>query len=212
MLTLRSRAFSSRLSGDSSPRLASGFSRNYQLNNDIRGTNNSNILDGGSGRDRLRGRGGNDTYYVDNTQDVVVEADGEGIDRIRSSVDYSLQANVENLTLIGNAEVGRGNSIDNDIRGNNQNNTLEGQGGQDELTGTLSFQSSDEQDILTGGSGGDGFYLGSTFASYYQSSILNNNTALDSFLDQSDRVLDNAIAFSVAQIIELTRVTSFIVK
>ena len=49
------------------------------------------------------GGAGNDTYVVDNAGDVVTEAAGEGTDTVQSSIDYTLGANVENLTLTGAA-------------------------------------------------------------------------------------------------------------
>ena len=51
-------------------------------------------------RQRYHGGGtGNDTYVVDSAGDVVVEAAGEGTDRVYAYVNYTLGANVENLTL-----------------------------------------------------------------------------------------------------------------
>ena len=38
-------------------------------------------------------------YFVDDSGDVVTENANEGIDTVQSSVDYTLSANVENLTL-----------------------------------------------------------------------------------------------------------------
>jgi Ca2+-binding RTX toxin-like protein len=70
------------------------------LNNKIIGNNRSNILDGVTGQDIMIGEKGNDTYYVDNSGDQVVEQGGEGADRVQSSISYTLGANVEDLVLL----------------------------------------------------------------------------------------------------------------
>src|SRR5690606_35070025 len=54
--------------------------------NRIVGNSADNILDGVSGADTLVGGRGNDTYYVDDERDVVIEADGEGVDTVQASV------------------------------------------------------------------------------------------------------------------------------
>ncbi len=66
-------------------------------------TSVNNLLDGGAGKDTLVGGFGNDTYIVDNVGDVVVEDFNKGTDLIRSSVSYTLSANVENGELLGTA-------------------------------------------------------------------------------------------------------------
>ncbi|NSX12034.1 calcium-binding protein, partial [Pseudomonas lini] len=108
------------------------------LNNVINGYIGNNILDGGLGADVMSGGDGNDTYIVDNIGDVVVETStlaGE-IDTVRSSVTFTLGANLENLTLTGVANLnGIGNTLDNVITGNDGNNQLNGGAGLDTLIG-----------------------------------------------------------------------------
>jgi len=70
------------------------------LDNKIVGNSRNNILDGVEGKDVMLGGAGNDTYYVDNLGDRVVEYSGEGIDTVQSSVGYTLGASVENLSLL----------------------------------------------------------------------------------------------------------------
>jgi Ca2+-binding RTX toxin-like protein len=65
----------------------------------LRGLAGNDTLDGGAGADRMEGGLGNDTYVVDNPGDVVVEADGAGVDLVRSSVDYTLPAFVNKLDV-----------------------------------------------------------------------------------------------------------------
>jgi len=73
----------------------------------IDGTGNAldNVITGNSGVNVMSGLGGNDTYYVDNSTDVVVENADEGIDSVFASATYTLSDNVENLTLTGAASI-----------------------------------------------------------------------------------------------------------
>ena len=73
-------------------------------NNILVGGGGDDTLDGGAGADSMRGGAGNDTYVVDNVGDVVTESSpANGVDTVLSSVTFNLGANVENLTLTGNA-------------------------------------------------------------------------------------------------------------
>lgn len=94
--------------------------------------------------------------------DVIVEGAApltDGIDLVRSSATFNLAtngANVENLTLIGSADVsGTGNALDNYLTGNIGNNSLDGGGGNDTLDGSFGF------DTLIGGAGNDYYILNS---------------------------------------------------
>ena len=86
--------------------------------NIITGNAVANILDGGGGADTMAGGLGADTYLVDNIGDVVNET-GAGIDLVKSSVSYTLSANVEKLLLTGSADIdGTGNDLANTLTGN----------------------------------------------------------------------------------------------
>ena len=123
----------------------------------------NDFINGGSGSDTMRGGAGNDTYVVDNTGDVVTENPGEGSDTVLSSVTYTVDANVENLTLTGTSKIdGTGNAANNVITGNGANNVLAGLNGADVITGgggNDRITGGDGGDTLTGGPGNDTFVL-----------------------------------------------------
>ncbi|MHC1758517.1 MAG: calcium-binding protein [Negativicutes bacterium] len=104
----------------------------------INGTGNDldNIILGSSANNQMTGGLGSDTYGVDNTGDIVVENANEGIDTVRSSITYTLEANVENLVLTGSGFInGTGNALNNSITGNSGYNTLDGGLGADTMAG-----------------------------------------------------------------------------
>jgi Ca2+-binding RTX toxin-like protein len=104
----------------------------------LTGNNGNNTLDGGAGADFLTGGKGLDVFIVDNSGDTVLENPGEGTDTVRSSVSYTLSANVENLVLTGTADIdATGNGGDNTLTGNSGSNTLDGGLGTDRLVGGL---------------------------------------------------------------------------
>jgi Ca2+-binding RTX toxin-like protein len=102
---------------------------------------------------------------VDNSGDKVIEEAGQGADTVKSSVNFSLGAEVESLMLTGTASIsGAGNGAVNWLGGNDANNslygaegndTLEGKGGNDTLVGGLGA------DKVTGGAGADKFAFAS---------------------------------------------------
>jgi len=107
------------------------------LANILTGNAGHNVLDGGSGADTMAGGTGDDGYVVDNAGDQVIEQAGAGDDRVSSSIDYTLTANVEQLTLTGSALAGTGNDLDNRLFGNTQSNLLDGGAGADAMAGDL---------------------------------------------------------------------------
>jgi Ca2+-binding RTX toxin-like protein len=71
-------------------------------------------LAGEDGIDRLVGGGDGDFYFVDDTDEVVDEDPGGGLDQVRSTVTFTLPDNVEILTLLGAAAIdGTGNELTN---------------------------------------------------------------------------------------------------
>ena len=107
-----------------------------RLSNRLVGNVGSNTLDGGAGADQMLGLAGNDIYVVDNQADSILEQVGEGIDTIQSAISYVLGANLENLTLLGNASItAAGNQLNNWLIGNSGDNILDGRSGDDRMEG-----------------------------------------------------------------------------
>jgi Ca2+-binding RTX toxin-like protein len=147
------------------------------LDNRIDGTAGVNILDGGAGDDRLvadagddtliggegddlligelgadsmAGGAGDDIYVIDDVGDAVVELADGGIDRVMASLDWTLDPEVEWLSLAGTEDLdGTGNDLDNRIDGNVGDNQLDGAAGEDRLYGDAGA------DTLIGGAGND---------------------------------------------------------
>ncbi|BBP59509.1 M10 family metallopeptidase [Pseudomonas sp. St316] len=108
------------------------------LANVLDGRAGNDTLIGGIGNDTMIGGTGNDIYVVDNIGDVVSETStlASEIDAVRSSVSWSLGANLENLILTDTAHVNAtGNTLGNVLVGNVGNNVLNGLGGADILIG-----------------------------------------------------------------------------
>lgn len=104
--------------------------------NTLNGGTGNDTLDGGFGADAMIGGAGNDMFFVDNSGDVVTEGTSGGTDLVKSSVSWTLGANVENLELTGSAAIdGTGNSAHNRITGNGAANVLTGGAGNDTMTG-----------------------------------------------------------------------------
>jgi len=141
------------------------------------GSDAANVLNGMGGADKMIGGNGNDTYYVDNAADVVIEATAGstgGTDTVNASLSFTLGANFENLRLTGTASIkGTGNTLNNVIVGNSGDNVLSGGAG---------------KDTLTGGSGKDVFVFNSAL-----SATTNVDTITDFVVADDTIQLENAI-------------------
>ena len=140
--------------------------------------------------DLLIGGQGNDTYVLFNAAETLFESAGEGVDTVRSTVDYTLGDNLENLTMLEKfvttswAIQGVGNDLDNVLVGNVSGNILRGEGGDDTLSGgpsvsTSSFNPAEEpvnpgNDLLIGGAGNDTYLFnrGDGFDTIQDASVL----------------------------------------
>lgn len=117
---------------------------NAHANKIVGGTGNDTLI-GNGGADILEGRLGNDSYYVDNQAQQII--DTGGVDTVYSSVDWRLQSGLENLIYTGTGGATlEGNQANNRIVGGSGNDTLVANGG---------------RDILEGGLGNDSYVLGS---------------------------------------------------
>ncbi|MGH6929375.1 MAG: calcium-binding protein [Dongiaceae bacterium] len=160
------------------------------LANALTGNEGDNVLDGGLGIDRMTGGKGNDTYHVDNAKDVIVESivasSGGGIDKVYSSVDFTLGTYVDSLVLTGSAINGTGNSLNNQVAGNDNNNRLTGFAGNDTLSGgggNDKLSGGDGNDMLNGDVGDDSLSGGSgndTLSGGSGNDTLTGGTGLDS--------------------------------
>ncbi|MBN3891790.1 MAG: cadherin-like domain-containing protein [Nostoc sp. JL31] len=143
------------LIGNTGANILSGEDSNDSLiggtgNDTLLGGAGDDTLDGGLGADSLNGGVGNDIYTVDNVNDLITEGSDVGTDLVKSSVNWVLGNNLENLTLTGSGAInGTGNSLNNILVGNSGANTLNGVDGNDSLFG------SSGNDTLLGGVGDD---------------------------------------------------------
>jgi len=138
------------------------------------GGEGSDTLDGGTGIDKMFGGLGDDIYYVDSSSDATVEYAGEGTDLVRTSMNYTLKANVENVQLEGSANIyATGNELANRMWGNSGANKLYGLDGDDRLEGLGG------NDLLDGGAGVDLLIGGTGDDIYYVDNVL-------------DKIIENA--------------------
>jgi Ca2+-binding RTX toxin-like protein len=118
------------------------------------GGGGNDTLNGQGGADLMTGWGGNDTYFVDDADDAIIEQPGGGHDAVFAMASYTLPAEVEDLTFEGSGRLnGVGNAADNHITGNGSANKLEGGAGNDTLDGAGGA------DTLTGGTGDDTYVV-----------------------------------------------------
>ena len=109
---------------------------------------------GGVIKGAINGGAGDDTLITDNAKYHLAEQPDHGVDAVRSTVSYMLNANVEVLALIGKADAdATGNSGDNQIFGNAGDNIVKGAHGHDLLDGGKGH------DILFGGGDADAFFF-----------------------------------------------------
>lgn len=107
---------------------------------------------GGTIDHSVYGGNGDDVLITDKASDYLLEDPDQGTDTVKSTVSYKLTDNVEDLVLLGHADIkGTGNIEANSIEGNGGNNTLTGAEGADVLDGRGGT------DKLAGGADADTF-------------------------------------------------------
>ena len=156
---------------------------------EINGGNGKDTIDGQAGDDILRGGAEDDTYTVDSAGDQVVEQPNQGTDQgtdiVYSSVTFTLDANVENLTLTGSGNInGTGNGLGNTIIGNAGSNVLTGGSG---------------EDILDGGAGADTMDGGARDDSYKMENVA------DQVVEQANQGTDivySSVTFTLGDNVE----------
>jgi len=169
----------------------------------------ANILDGGAGADILTGLAGNDSYYVDDAGDQLIES--SGIDTVFASISYTL-VNADNpalsgvfekLVLTGTGDIdGTGNTLSNHITGNSGANVLTGGAGSDSLWGMGGIDQlvgGAGNDILDGGAGDDVMDGGADADTYLVDSA--GDTVIDSA--GYDTVRSTAAAYTLGLGIEV---------
>jgi Ca2+-binding RTX toxin-like protein/GH24 family phage-related lysozyme (muramidase) len=129
------------------------------MTNVITANDGNDTLIAGSGIATLVGGAGNDTFVINNIHDVIVENPKSGIDTVKTSVSYTLSANLQNLAGTGTANLAlTGNDLANVITANGGNDTLTGGIGNDTLIGgvggdTYVYSLGDGLDTIVAGSG-----------------------------------------------------------
>ena len=178
--------------------------RGNVLANTLVGNVGNNMLDGGAGADTLIGGAGDDVYVIDNAGDVVVENANEGDDTAVSSIDYTLGAHVENLTLTGSATNATGNALDNAIIGNAANNIIDGAAGADTMTGgagddTYYVDNAGDVVIESAGQGSDLVYasVSHTLSANVENLTLTGTSAIDATGNALTNVLTGNAAGNV---------------
>jgi Ca2+-binding RTX toxin-like protein len=141
------------------------------------------LMIGGAGADIVLGGLGDDSYYQITPDDLIVEYDGQGNDRIYTEVDYTLRAGSYIETLGTTINTGTdainltGNELANVIVGNAGVNRLDGAGG---------------ADTIYGGAGLDYFYFSSTLGAS-NVDVVGDFASVDDLLMIDRRVFSNTL-------------------
>lgn len=135
----------------------------------LRGGEGADTLGGGAGADTLAGGPGDDSYLWEGEEDLILEAEGGGLDEVVAGVSLTIPGAVERLRLrdgagdlsatgSARADLLLGNEGRNTLRGDAGEDTLDGMGGADTLLGEDGadrLAGGAEADRLEGGAGED---------------------------------------------------------
>ncbi len=189
-----------------------------ELNNTIRGNEFANTIKGGRGNDwldgyfkvdTLAGGPGDDTFLVDDEDDVVQESANEGSDTVLARASHVLRDHVESLILMTGAGPidGTGNDLDNYMVGNESFNSLLGAGGNDTINGGGGVDAlfgGDGHDALDGGADADTMVGGAGDDSF----VVNNtgDAVQEAFGEGNDKVV-SSVTYTLP-----TKVESLVLK
>jgi len=138
----------------------------------------SNVVSSTADGDTLVGSTANDTYIISHNSVVISENPGEGTDLIKTSVNYTMGANVENITLTGAATIAAGNSLSNKITANSLNSVLSG--------GTYG------NDTFIGGVGNDSIGINYCTGNNYVNSGDGNNTIVTYYNSGNNKIINGS--------------------
>jgi Ca2+-binding RTX toxin-like protein len=162
--TLVGSDYSNVLDGGAGADILYGNGGNDQLN----GGAGDDALEGGAGADTMAGGRGNDRYWVDNTGDVIVEAEADvatgGVDTVYSTASsYALSSNVEaGIIVVSTGAILVGSDTANTLVGGAGDDILYGNGGSDQLHGGAghdALEGGAGADTLAGGDGNDRYWV-----------------------------------------------------
>ena len=166
---------------------------------ELYGFQGDDTLDGRLGAVSMFGGEDDDIYYVDDNRDMVIELANEGQDKVFSSIDYTLPANVEELVLTGTAIRGTGNKLANKITGNGQGNLIDGGGGADIMSGgggsdTYVVDHADDKVIELFASGGDDDWVKSsisyTLGANLENLRLTGTASINGYGNNDDNIIE----------------------
>jgi Ca2+-binding RTX toxin-like protein len=126
----------------------------------------TDLLEANESDDVLIGGSGAETYYLENSSDSIQFGTGNAsLNAVEADFNYTLGASANALTILGNTEIGVGNSANDSLTATGSNDTLVAGSGSDTLVGSY----------LIGGSGNDTFVVGGG-AVIVESSTTSSNT------------------------------------
>lgn len=149
------------------------------------------------------GTAADDLFLVDHRDDTAYDIQNGGIDTVQSSVSFTLNYQIENLTLTGILNnTGAGNELNNVIRGNDGNNILRG-------NGLASWQSQDA-DTLIGGLGDDTYHIDVLGGSDYSGYVNTNDTVIELAGEGYDTVVYSGYSLVLPEHVERVILGSYL--
>ncbi|OON63063.1 hypothetical protein B0920_06510 [Massilia sp. KIM] len=130
------------------------------FDDELTGSDEADLLDGGLGNDTMSGGLGHDRYVVSGPGDTIIEDADAGTDEVRVAYTvkgtFTLADNVERAIVTSAASIAvnlEGNELNNNLVGNGATNVINGGAGNDFIDGGAG------KDTLSGGTGDDFFVV-----------------------------------------------------